>query len=390
MPSLLMVTTVASTLRGFLLPFAADLSARGWQVDAMARDVTSCPACVTAFRHVWNVAWARNPLDPRNLLAAPCTIREIVERERYDLVHVHTPVAGFVTRFALRRSRRRGGPKIIYTAHGFHFYRGGHPLRNLAFLALEKVAGRWTDHLVVINQEDYAAAQRYRLVGPGRVTLMAGIGVDTDYYHPDRVPEAQVAEVRASLGLAPTAPLYLVVAELIGRKCPEDALRAFARLPRRDAHLAFAGSGPLMEPLRTRAAQLGVQDRVHFLGSRADIPALVRAAAAVVLVSRQEGLPRSVMEALSLEVPVIGTDIRGTGDLLADGIGLLVPVGDLAQLVHAMTWVGEHPDEAKAMATKGRRSMQAAFGQPEIVRAHERLYAEAIGGSQPGLRGIPS
>ena len=105
MNKLLMVTTVPSTLRSFLLPFAAHFRAQGWQVDAMACGVSMSAECQQAFDRVWEVKWSRNPLDPRNLLAAPQVIREIVTREKYNIVHVHTPVAAFVTRFALKDLR---------------------------------------------------------------------------------------------------------------------------------------------------------------------------------------------------------------------------------------------------------------------------------------------
>jgi glycosyltransferase involved in cell wall biosynthesis len=378
MPKLLMVTTVSATLRAFLLPLAERFSAAGWQVDAMAHGATSCLDCAHAFDRVWDVSWSRNPRQLRNLLQAPRTIRAVVEREQYDLVHVHTPVAAFVTRFALRRSRRRNQTAVIYTAHGFHFYRGGSTLRNTLFLTLEKLAGRWTDDLVVMNDEDEAAALRHRIVAPERLVRMAGIGVDTEYYSPARVTEEDVAQVRTSLGLEPGAPLYLVVAELIPRKRHQDALRALALLSPPDAHLAFAGDGPRRQELQRLARELGIASRVHFLGRRHDVPVLARAATAVMLVSSQEGLPRSVMEALSLETPVIGSNIRGIRDLLAGGAGLLVPAGGPGRLAEAMAWVRDHPAEARVMAAKGRRKMQGAYHQSTIAAAHEALYVDAL------------
>src|SRR5207237_617615 len=122
MPSLLMVTTVPEMLYGFLLPFARHFRACGWRVDAMAQGVSSWPDCVQAFDRVWDMEWSRNPVHPRNMLVAPKGVRDLVAREGYDIVHVHSPVAAFVTRLALRRLRKQGKPRVIYTAHGFHFY----------------------------------------------------------------------------------------------------------------------------------------------------------------------------------------------------------------------------------------------------------------------------
>jgi glycosyltransferase involved in cell wall biosynthesis len=372
MPSLLMVTTVPDTLRGFLLPFAEHFRRRGFRVDAMAAGVSGCPDSVAAFDRVWEVAWSRNPLDLRNLAVAR-RVREVATR--YDLVHVHTPVASFVTRLALRGRPGTGRPRVIYTAHGFHFYRGGPRLRGLAFRVLEQLAGRWTDYLVVINREDEEAARQ--IVPAERVRYMPGIGIDLDRYAPAAVSQTDVSRVRRELGLGAASRLFLMIAEFIPRKRHRDALAAFARLDRPDARLAFAGTGPLVDEMKRRAAELGVADRVHFLGVRRDIPALVRASVAVLLPSQQEGLPRSAMESMSLGVPVVGSRIRGTADLLEGGGGVLVPVGDLTTLTDALARILDHPEEAREMGRRGRERV-ASYHLDTIIALHEALYEEAL------------
>jgi glycosyltransferase involved in cell wall biosynthesis len=374
-PSLLMVTTVPDTLQGFLLPFVEHFRSRGFQVDAMAEGVGGFSECAAAFDHVWEVAWSRNPLDRRNLLTGRRRVRDVVSDQGYDLVHVHTPVAAFVTRLALRDLRRAGRPRVIYTAHGFHFYRGGPQPRCAAFRALEKLAGRWTDYLIVINREDEQAARR--LLPPERVQYMPGIGVDLDRYCAEAVAEADVARVRQELKLGIADRLFLMVAEFSPGKRHRDAVAALARQGRADCRLAFAGTGPLMEETRRLARELGVADRVHFLGFRLDIPALVRASVAVLLPSEREGLPRSIMESLSLGVPVVGTRIRGTVDLLEGGCGLLVPVGDVVALADALSRVLDHPDEAREMGRRGRERM-ADCDVRKIIALHEALYEEAL------------
>lgn len=374
MKRLLMVSTIAPTLRAFLLPIARHVRAQGWRADGMAQGISACPECTEAFDRTWEVDWSRNPLAPQNFLQTPRTIRNLVEREGYDLVHVHTPVGAFVTRYALRK---RAVPQVLYTAHGFHFYQGGHPLKNAMFLALEKMAGRWTDYLVVINREDERAAQRHRIVPADKVRYMPGIGVDTSIYRPEAVSPAQVQQVRQELGLEPEDKLLLMVAEFIPRKRHSDVLHAFARVASPSAHLAFAGGGPLVDRMKALAQQLNVADRVHFLGFRTDVPVLIRASMATVLCSEQEGLPRSVMESLSLQVPVIGTDIRGTRDLLQEGGGLLVRLGDADALAQAIAWMIGHEQEAQEMGRRGREYM-AGYDVQRIIALHQALYDEAL------------
>jgi len=376
-PSLLMVATVPATLEAFLVPIAKYFRSQGWRVDAMARDLTRSPACVSTFHRCWDIPWSRNPLDPRNLLRAVRLVRERVEEGSYDLVHVHTPVAGFVTRLALRGLKRGVRPRVIYTAHGFHFYRGGSVLRNFVFRALEKAAGRWTDALVVMNREDEEAALSLKLVPSGRVRFMPGIGLDTGRYRPEVVPPEDVARLRKELGLPPTEALFLMVAEFIPRKRHEDVLQALSRLSTPHAHLLLAGAGPLEESLRRLAAELGVGDRVHFLGFRRDIPVLLRASRALLLASEHEGLPRSVMEAMCMETPVIGVRIRGIEDLLEDECGLMVEKGDRSGLAWAMGQVLDDPEGARDLALRARAKMER-YDLKNILQLHESLYRELL------------
>jgi glycosyltransferase involved in cell wall biosynthesis len=377
MHKLLIVTTVPVVIVNFLLPFAAYFRDRGWQVDAMSCGFAPNDGCDRYFDRLWEVQWSRNPLDPRNLMETPSKIREIVSREQYDIIHVHTPVAAFVTRYALKDLRQQLGARVIYTAHGFHFLPGANPLKNAVFLALEKLASNWTDYLVTINREDEAAVNKYRLVSPGYSRYMPGIGVDLDYYNPHIVSESAVAQIRVELGIATQTPLLLSVAEFTPRKRHQDTIAAIAKLGRPDVHLAIAGSGPLLEQMQQLASDLGIAERIHFLGRRDDIPVLMKAAIANILVSAQEGLPRSVMESLALELPTIGTKIRGTQDLLAEGRGLLIDVGDIAGLTAAITWILDRPEAAQNMARCGREHL-STYDLNCIIDLHDRLYAEAL------------
>jgi glycosyltransferase involved in cell wall biosynthesis len=378
MNRLLMVATVPETLNGFLAPFARHFRSKGWLVDGMARGISTNLESLETFDQVWDVEWSRNPLDPKNLLRTPDTIREAIEQRQYNLVHVHTPVAAFVTRYALKSIRKQGRPKVIYTAHGFHFYKGGSPLKNAIFLGLEKLGGQWTDHLIVINHEDEAAAKRFQLVPGKRVHYMPGIGVDLTHYRSDVTSLTAVELVRQEMGLTHEIPLFLCIAEFMPRKRHAALIQAFARIAGSKAHLALAGEGPLLEDIKTLADNLRIRDRVHFLGFRQDIPILIQSSVATILVSQQEGLPRSVMESFCLQVPVIGTAIRGVRDLLADHCGLLVNVGDVNALTNAMTWILDNPQEAREMGKRGRMRM-ADYDLHHIIDLHEVLYAEALG-----------
>jgi len=383
MPRLLIVTTVPVSIP-FFLPYADHFRRAGWRVDALTGTLEGF-GWRDRFDAVHAVEWSRDPLALGQVIRSARRVREIVEAGGYDLVHVHTPVASFVTRFALRRRDPARGPRVIYTAHGFHFHPGGPPARNAVFLALEKLAARWTDWLVVMNREDEAAAGRWRFLPHHRIRRMPGIGVDLRHYAPERVPEAAVRRARDQLGLGDD-PAVLMVAEFVARKRHGDLLRAFAGFPRDGAlaraHLLLAGEGPLLERARREAEALGLGGRVLFLGFRPDVPVLMRTVDVVVLPSAQEGLPRCVLEAMALGVPVVGTRIRGTEELLEGGAGALVELGDVAGLSSAIQRLLLDRGAATELARRGRERA-AQYDERVVIRLHEQLYTEALAEGAP-------
>jgi glycosyltransferase involved in cell wall biosynthesis len=346
-------------------------------VDALARADETRDECTRVFDAVWDIDWTRSPAELRGVRAQLRTVRRVVDRGGYDIVHVHTPIAGLLARAALRGGGP-GRPEVVYTAHGFHFQPGGPRLANAAYLAAEKLAGRWTDDLVVLNRTDEAAAKRFRLVPPGRLLRSPGIGIDLERYRADGVTADEVERVRAELGVRPSDVLFLMVAEFTENKRHRDAVRGLARLGRDDVHLAIAGrDGPALEGTRRLVADLSLSDRVHLVGFRDDIPALVRASAATVLLSEREGLPRSVLESMALATPVIGTRIRGVVDLVDDDSGVLVGVGRVDEIAQAMAWVADHPDDARERGRRGRDRVRD-FDERRVIAVHDDLYRRAL------------
>ncbi len=345
----------------------------------MANGITSDKEVHDAFDEVWDVDWSRNPLNPANFLRAPTVLREAMKSRRYDIVHVHTPVAGLVCRYALRSEKKA---IRIYTAHGFHFHEHGARWKNQLFLSLERLAGRWTDCLVLINKEDEAAARKRRIVSDDRIVYMPGIGIKRSDYRPGIAAEKATAQLRSQLNISQACPLVLMIAEFIARKRHVDAIRAFSQIKRQEAHLLLAGDGDLREEIQQLARQHNLASRVHFLGFRRDIPALLSAATVNILPSEQEGLPKSIMEAMCMRVPVVGADIRGTRDLLGEGAGILVPLGDSKRLAESMDWVLDHPAEAAEM-TKAAASRMERYDCEHIASLHENLYARLMRQNAP-------
>lgn len=368
MPKLLMITTVATMIRSFLLPFARHYRALGWRVDAAADGILALNEIHAEFDACHDLVLSRNPTDIQVLINAPAMIRQIVLSGAYDIVHVHSPVAAFLVRFALRNLANK--PKVIYTAHGFHFHRYGHPLSNFIFKSLEKIAAPWCDVLVTINQEDYQAAIKNKF--STRVEYMQGIGVDTHLYNRQSITQEQINIIRVSLNLKPTDTLFLMIAEFNIGKRHRDILQALMLTPP-TVHVAFAGIGKLQEQIKQQANNLGLAERVHFLGFRRDIPLLISCSRAVLLPSEREGLPRSLLEAMSLSVPIIASDIRGITELADDNCGLLHQVGNIQQISAALTQLAENEFLAQEMG-KNAKNKIINYDISEIVKKHDELY----------------
>ncbi|MDR3254960.1 MAG: glycosyltransferase [Synergistaceae bacterium] len=368
MPGLLIATTVPGTIRAFLLPYADYFRSKGWNVDAMSNGTSSCDGLSERFDSLFDVDWRRNPLDPTNLRET-AKIRDIVVSGAYDIVHVHTPVAAFVTRLALRKLRAGKRVRVVYTAHGFHFHKGGKAAPNFIYRTLERRAGRWADRIVVINAEDFDAAKKYRITDEASLRYMPGIGLDFSKYETRTASDGAV-NVRAELGLADRDVLYTMAAEFIPRKRHHDAIEALSRVKRTDIHIAFAGDGPLREKTRDLACELGVAKQAHFLGFREDIPELIAASRATILASEREGLARVLMESACLGVPIIGADARGIRDVVLPDRGLLYPIGDQLALRDAMLRVADDPLPPVKPDDIWRIE--------NLIAMHEELYADLM------------
>jgi len=376
-PSLLYVATVSHTLRHFLIPYAAHFRALGWRVDAAASGSSVDPALHDAFDHVYEIPLSRSIRDVNGLVRTGQALSRILESGP-DIVHVHTPIAAFVTRLSARRVRADVRPRVAYTAHGFHFHRGGRRATNAAFLTAERVAGRWTSRLVVINDEDYEAAQRNRIVAPSRLVRMPGIGIDTQVFSRSGMSAEDFAVARRHVDVGSDTPLFVVVGELNRNKRHEDVIAALGRMRHREAQLVVLGSGREQPRLEALASHEGLRDRIRFAGYVEDIRPLVASAIALVLCSKREGLARSIMEALALEVPVVASTARGNRELVGADGGFVVPTGDVRALAESMDWLVEHPIERLEMGHRGRARMVERYDLQILIRLHEEMYRDML------------
>ncbi len=228
-----------------------------------------------------------------------------------EVIHCNTPIGGVMGRVC---GKLCGVKKIIYTAHGFHFFKGAPLFNNTVLKWIELFLAHWTDVLITMNEDDFQAAKNFKLRDNGKVFKVHGVGVYTKQYddHVDRV------NVRRELGLPDDAIMCIAMGDVVARKNYKIAIEAIAHCKNTNLHYIICGNGDQIQMLQEYAKKLNVEKQVHFLGFRTDIKALSLASDFFLFASLQEGLPRSTMEAMCAGLPCVVSNIRGNNDLIDD------------------------------------------------------------------------
>lgn len=364
---ILYVTTIGSTM-GFFTHFIKDLCSEGHTVDIAANQVERpVPECYREWNCVIHpISCSRSPFSPGNITAVK-QLRKLVAAGGYDIVHCHTPIAAACARLACIGARKRG-TRVIYTAHGFHFYKGASRKNWLIFYPIEWLCSFMTDVLITINQEDYRRAQK---MGAKRVVYVPGVGIDVQKFAD---AEVDAAAKRREIGVPEEAFLLLSVGELNSNKNHETVIRALSQLKNDKIHYTIAGRGNREAYLQELAGSLGLEKQVHLLGYRTDVAQLYKTADVFVHPSFREGLPVAVMEALASGLPVIASRIRGNTDLITDGeTGFLVKPTDIDAYMRSIRKMMDH----RAGATDMRRAcMHAAqaYGTDRVNKCVWEIY----------------
>lgn len=246
-----------------------------------------------------------------------------------EIIHCNTPIGGLVGRLAGSKFRK----KLIYTAHGFHFYQGA-PLFNRTILKwVEKWLAHKTDILITINEEDYHNALKMHLKENGMVYKIPGVGIDLSKFN----SMSPGFDLRESLNLKQTDFVCISLGELNVNKNYSTIIKAIAQIKSKDIHYLICGEGPLKHKLIELAKSKKVADNIHFLGYRTDVKDLLAISNCAVIPSIREGLPRTTMEAMASGLPCIVSDIRGNRDLIDEGKGgYLVQVSDTKGFANAI------------------------------------------------------
>lgn len=273
----------------------------------------------------------RSILDLKNNYMAYKNTIKLIKKENIDVIHCNTPVGGIIGRICGKKGNVN---KVIYTVHGFHFYKGAPLINRTIFKLSEWIMAHWTDVIVTINQEDYEAAKKFHLKKNGKVYKINGVGIDTQEYG---ISSQERKRIRNKLGFKEEDFICIAVGDLVKNKNITTLIRAISLLKEENIHFLVCGKGPEEKNLRQLAKNLGVENKVHFMGYRKDIKNLLGISDCFLMSSKREGLSRSVMEAMSTGIPCIVSDIRGNVDLIENNEnGFLCEPNDYINFAHAI------------------------------------------------------
>jgi glycosyltransferase involved in cell wall biosynthesis len=379
---ILQMCAVDFTVRQFLLPLVDALKAEGHEVH-----IACAPGPYFPELQAKGYELRPNPID-RSLnvwhhLIETWRTWGLICREKYDVVHVHTPVASLVGRLAARLS---GTPVIVYTAHGFYFHDEMPKLKKSLFVSLEKF-GAWCGHRILcVSDEDRRAAINLGISRPEAIETIYN-GIDPAHFHPQRFTPDQRRQLRRQYGIPEEAVVVGVVGRMVREKgfleLAEAAGQLKAQFPK--LHLLLVGDelpsdhDGVKQTLKNRLNELGLQTCSHFPGLVPDPAPLLACMDIFTLPSYREGMPISLLEAMAMGLPCVTTDVRGCREEVVDGIsGWIVPSRSSESLAQALSQVLEHPGEAKRRGIAARERVLEQFHLEKIVQRQIGIYRDLL------------
>ena len=354
MKKILFIATVVKThINTFHLPYIKMFKDRGYKTVVAAKNdyedgKVNIPNCDLYI----DIPFARNPFSASNIKAYKM-LKSVIDNGDFDIIQCNTPVGSVIGRLAARGARKKG-TKVIYIAHGFHFFKGSSKLAWLMFYPIERLLAHITDVLVTINREDYErASKKFKAK---QIVHIDGIGVDLERI--ESTPSNR-SKVRREFGIGENDIVVISVGELIRRKNFETALRSIERLSKEKVQYIVVGSGVLDSELRELVKQLGISGQVHFVGFRSDVFELLKASDIFLFPSYQEGLPVALMEAMAAGLPVVVSNIRGNTDLItADKGGFLYHPNDVKGLAEGIKTLMDDPDLRREMGSYNKEHIK--------------------------------
>ncbi len=310
MKKVLFVATITGHINSFHIPYLKWFKEQGYEVHVASKENENIEYCDKHFE----IPFERFPLKSQNIKAYK-QLKNIINENKYEIIHCHTPVGGVLTRLAARKARKKYNTKVIYTAHGFHFYKGAPILNWIIYYPIEKVCARWTDCLITITNEDYEFAKKH--LKAQNIEHVNGVGMNPERLKQELTQEEK-DKLKTKLGIRKDDIVFSYIAELNANKNQMLVIKTIQELKKEqhNIRLLLIGDGPLKEQYQQYIKENNLENEIQLLGKRQDINELLSITNIYLASSIREGLPVNVMEAMYKGLPIIATDNRGHRELI--------------------------------------------------------------------------
>lgn len=355
MKKVLFVASVTRHINTFHIPYLKYFKDNGYEVHVASNGEENIKYCDKHF----NIPFERSPIKKNNLKAYK-QLKELIKNEEYTIIHCHTPVASVLTRLAAKNARRKG-TKVFYTAHGFHFYKGAPLINWLTFYPVEKHLSKYTDDLITINEEDFEFAKDK--MKAKRVHHIHGIGVNEEKFSKE-VSMAEREELREKLKLHDNDFVLFFAGELNKNKNQIMLIDAMKDLVKENPRikLLLAGDGVLKEHYENKIREYKLEENVHLLGYRNDVPEILKAVDLYVSASKREGFGINLVEAQISGVPVIASKNRGHKEIIKDHRnGLLFSINSVSELLIDIRTIKDNEKFRQSIISAARKSVKAFY-----------------------------
>lgn len=384
MKRVLMLASVASMIDQFNMPNIALLQKLGYEVDVACNFIegnTCSDERVAELKqklqdmHVrcYQIDFARNIKHLGQNMRALRQVEGLMKQNGYAFCHCHSPIGGVVARIAGHRTKT----KVIYTAHGFHFYQGAPVMNWLVYYPVEKMLSRWTDVLITINHEDYKLAKKKFKMK--KLTYVPGIGIDTQR---ESLSQKEKEEKRKELGIPQDAFLITNAAEFTPNKNQKTVIEAIEQLHNPNIYFVMCGIGQKKAELEQYVKEHGLEEHIRFVGFRNDLHEILQTSDCFVLSSFREGLSVALMEAMAEGLPVVCSRIRGNVDLIKDGEGgILISPQKRDEYINAFKKLYNMKNESFGQFLhmgEINRKMIYIFGRKNVENHMKAIYFEKM------------
>ena len=350
---ILFVASIPEHFNAFHLPYLKWFKDNGYETHVACNGFLDLPNV----DFVWQVDIQRSPISIKNIQAYK-QLKNVIDTHNFSLINCHTPVASVITRLASIDARRRG-TKVLYTAHGFHFFKGASNFFWLTFYPVEILLSKYCDAIITINKEDFDLISKK---GSKKTDyyIINGIGVDSKRFF--KVDFDKKINFRRDKNISEDKLVFIYAAEFIKRKDHQFIIDSIYKKRKifEDIEILFAGRGLLEDELKKQVIDKELSSIVKFLGFRKDVDELFKASDIILSTSSQEGLPINVIEGMFSGLPVIATDTRGHSDLIESGVnGFLFERGNFDTFFDSINLI------------KQDRSIIEKFGNASLEKAQK-------------------